>query len=341
MQALRAEIESLGRATLRSVLVLGETGVGKDLVARSLLACSSRLCGSLEILNCPAIPADHLESELFGTSRGAYPGAINRPGAAERARGGILMLDEIGAMSTEHQGKLLRLLETGEGRRLGSERPYRVNACFVAATNEDLRAAMAAGRFREDLFYRLVQDAVLRVPPLRERAEDVEGLTGRFLAELPGTPALAPGALTVLEHYAWPGNVRELRAVVRSAAHLSGGNAVGSADVEAAIARIGGLGSLARPVTVSCSKGAASPPRGMSSWKAGCGSFHELTIALQRQLLIDALAEAEGNRTRAGLLLGFHQKRADRPGSTGGDLPDLAARKRAYRKFEYWWGRLV
>lgn len=327
IRELRAEIARLAASALRSILVLGETGVGKDLVAASLLACSPRLNGSVEVFNCPAIPADHLESELFGTTRGAYPGAIQRAGAAERAAGGVLMLDEIGAMPVVHQGKLLRLLETGEGRRLGATRSYRAEICFVAATNEDLPLAIEEGRFRQDLFYRLVQDGVLRIPPLRERTEDLEVLALHFSSEAGGKARVGRDALAALAEHDWPGNVRELRAVVRSAGHLTPDGLIGASQVRSAIERLGAA-SLSRA------------PTGRLPGQEGMG-FHELTLALQRQLLVDALSRAGGNRTRAGVMLGFHRKRGELSDSRGSPSEGLAARKRAHRKFEYWWQRLV
>jgi len=331
IRELRAEIARLAASALRSVLVLGETGVGKDLVAASLLACSPRLNGSVEVFNCPAIPADHLESELFGTTRGAYPGAIQRAGAAERAAGGVLMLDEIGAMPVVHQGKLLRLLESGEGRRLGATRSYRAEICFVAATNEDLHLAIEEGRFRQDLFYRLVQDAVLRIPPLRERTEDLEILALHFSSEAGGKARVGRDALAALAEHDWPGNVRELRAVIRSAGHLTPHGLIGRSQVRSAIERIGAGSRRRAPI---------GTPTGRLPGQGSMG-FHDLTLALQRQLLVDALSRAGGNRTRAGVMLGFHRKRGEVSDPRGGPSEGLAARKRAHRKFEYWWQRLV
>ncbi len=330
IEALRREITCLALSPIHSLLVEGETGVGKDLVSRALLAASTSLHGELEVFNCPAIPVDHLESELFGTTRGAYPGAVDRPGAVERADGGLLMLDEIGAMPLAHQGKLLRLLESGEGRRLGARQAYRVKVGFVAATNEDLRCAIGEGRFRQDLFYRLVQDAVLRVPPLRERLEDVELLADRFLAELPPPPALSRAARDRLCEHHWPGNVRELRAVLRSASRLARGGHVAAAEIEAALARISGPSALdpGRQAVASAGNSLA-------------GDFHDVTQALRRRLLIEALQAAQGNRTEAGVLLGLHLRRGERRQHDAVDRPDLAARKLAHRKFDYWWHRLA
>jgi two-component system NtrC family response regulator len=328
VRELRREIREIAQLPLRSVLVTGETGVGKDLVAPALLACSAHPDGRLEVFNCPAIPADHLESEFFGTTRGAYPGAVDRAGAAERAHGGILFLDEIAAMPPVHQGKLLRFLESGEGRRLGAVRSYRVRVTLVAASNEDLPSAICQRRFREDLYYRLVQDAVLRVAPLRERLEDIPVLAEFFLGELSGDRRLAAGALERLRAHHWPGNVRELRAVVRSAARLSRGNTLGAEEVSRALERI----------PHSAAPGFRSGPR-LQPESATPGpptSFRLATHRLQRRLLIDALDAAGGNQTLAGMLLGMHAHRDGRVCNL-----DLRARKLAHRKFRYWWRRLV
>ena len=216
VQQLRDEVASLASRPLHSLLVVGETGAGKDLVPIALQACAPERWSHVEVFNCPAVPVDHLESELFGTARGAYPGAVDRPGALERAAGGLLFLDEIVAMAPYHQPKILRMLESGEGRRLGATRGYRVSAPIVAATREDPVTCVERGDLREDLYYRLIQDGVLRVPSLRERLEDVPALAAAFLRDSPGV-AIEPDALSILVKHPWPGNVRELRAVVRAA----------------------------------------------------------------------------------------------------------------------------
>jgi DNA-binding NtrC family response regulator len=328
LNALRQEIEALADAPLRSVLVLGETGVGKDLVARALQLCAPSPAGPLEVFNCPAVPSDHLEAELFGTARGAYPGALDRPGAVERADGGILLLDEVGSMPAVHQAKLLRLLENAEARRLGGRCTYPLRLQVVASTNEDLHRAIAQGRFRQDLYYRLVQDGVLRIPPLRERREDIEPLAALFLAELGRPPRLGADVLAQLRSHIWMGNVRELRAVVRSASHLAGHKEIGGDDVAMAVARMGPTAPEWR----------ADPAVHGSDEGAG---FHGRTLVMRRQLLVDALRASAGNRTRAGILLGLHRRR-DEPAALGEPSElGLAARKRAHRKFDYWWRRLV
>jgi two-component system NtrC family response regulator len=241
----------------------------------------------------------------------------------------VLFLDEIAAMPLSHQGKLLRLLESQEARRLGASRGYCAPAAVVAATNEDLPALAERGRFRADLYHRLVQDGVVRVPPLRERLDDLELLGGVFLAELPGAPRLSPDALHALRAHDWPGNVRELRAVLRSAARLAPGPALDAALVREALRRI-------RP--------APPPLQAVPAESAFLdGSFHRATAGARRQLLVEALEAAGGNQTRAGLLLGLHEKRLGAP--PGACAPpgvlDLRARKLAHRKFRYWWDRVV
>ena len=320
--SLREEIAGLAAAGVRSLLITGETGTGKDLVPAALLACSPQLHGRLEVFNCPAIPADHLESELFGTTRGAYPGAVEREGAAERAAGGLLMLDEIASMPLAHQAKLLRLLESGEGRRLGASRGYRLDVSFAAATNVDLVQAVERGEFRQDLYYRLVQDAVLRVPPLRERREDIGLLAAHFLRALPGAPAVSEAALSRLREHSWPGNLRELRAVVRAAVRIGAGARLGAAEIETALRRISGPRACGR--------------------EPAAASFQGATDGVRRQLLVEALSAAAGNRTRAGILLGLHCRRGQGArGDPGFQGLDGAARKRAHRKFEYWHRLLV
>lgn len=338
MRELRRQLRALAEAPLRSVLVVGETGVGKDLVPRALAACSPYVRGGMEVFNCPAVPVDHLESELFGTVRGAYPGALDRAGAVERAGGGLLFLDEIGAMPLAHQAKVLRFLETGEARRLGATRGYCAAVAVVSATNEDLGAAVETGRFRADLYYRLVQDAVVSVPPLRERLEDVPVLARAFLAALRRGPGIGEAAVARLCRHAWPGNVRELRAVVTGAARLAAGPTLGAADVEAALARI-------EVPRAAPARAGGEPPRAVpaASRSDSTGprpgeprdSFYAATASLQRGLLVDALERAGGNQTLAGVLLGLH-------GGRGGEgAIDLRARKLAHRKFCYWWARRV
>jgi DNA-binding NtrC family response regulator len=319
VEELREELRGLARTGFRAVLVVGESGVGKELVAQTLHR-THRPCGPLETFNCPAVPADHLEAELFGTCRGAYPGAIDRPGAAERAKDGILFLDEVASMPETHQAKVLRLLESGEGRRLGATRSYRAGFGVVAATNEDIGGLVDRGSFRADLYYRLTQDGVLRVPPLREHPEDVPILVRRFLCELNDTAEPGAEAIVRLQRERWPGNVRQLRAAVRVASRLAAGAPLGVAHVERALLRLGTVGL-----------GSVGAQRGFA-----VSGFHEATLELRRELLVEALSVAAGNQTLAGILLGLHRRRNEPDGPL-----DLRARKLAHRKFGYWWARAV
>ena len=211
--------------TLAPVLLLGENGVGKELVARAIHAGSPRRERSLVTLNCAAIPDTLFESELFGHARGAFTGATEaRRGKFQEADGGTIFLDEVGEIPLALQPKLLRALESGDVERVGGRGPERVDVRIVAATNRDLEAEVAAGRFRQDLYFRLLVVPV-RVPPLRERREDVALLARHFLAEACRknrirSKMLSDAALDVLSKHAWPGNVRELRNAMERVAIL-------------------------------------------------------------------------------------------------------------------------
>jgi two-component system response regulator AtoC len=218
--------------TRSAVLVTGETGTGKELVARAIHRLSPRREQLFVPLNCAAIPSELLESELFGHVKGAFSGAqSDREGKFGAADGGTLFLDEIGDMQATLQAKLLRALQEGVIEPVGSNRRVRVDVRIVSSTHRDLEAAIREGRFREDLFYRL---DVLRIelPPLRARAEDVPALAAAFLRDFgrelgKGALALDPRATAVLKGYAWPGNVRELRNLMERAAVLAGDGEVG------------------------------------------------------------------------------------------------------------------
>ena len=202
-----------------TVLVMGETGTGKELVAEALHEHSPRKSGPFVVLDCGAIPANLMESETFGHERGAFTGATAaHAGAFERAHGGTLFLDEIGELPLEMQPKLLRALERKEIRRVGGAKMLQVNIRVVAATNRDLAVEVNKGRFREDLYYRLAV-AHLAVPPLRERREDIPLLVEHILAQLPQGREHAPRAETIelMKRHEWPGNVRELRNVLERA----------------------------------------------------------------------------------------------------------------------------
>ena len=215
MQRLMAQVERVAASDTR-VCIFGETGTGKELVARTLHEKSLRRNGPFVTLNCAAVPAELVESELFGHERGAFTGAGQRhAGKFEQADGGTLFLDEIGDMPPAMQAKLLRVLEEGEVERVGGDKPLRVDVRVIVATHRNLEEAVKQGKFREDLYHRIVVFP-LQLPPLRERREDIALLAEHFAKHISAAngwpPAhLSPRALAQLEAYDWPGNIRELR----------------------------------------------------------------------------------------------------------------------------------
>jgi DNA-binding NtrC family response regulator len=219
MKALLAEIDAIADAGAR-VLIVGETGVGKEIIARYIHNKSPRADQSFIDVNCAAIPSDNLfQSEVFGHEKGAFTGAsVRKRGKLELANEGTLFLDEIGDMPLESQGKILRAIETQEFERLGGNQKIRVDIAVIAATNKDLQQEVDSGRFRQDLLYRL--DIIrLRIPPLRERISDILPLTEHFFSIYARkyrreTPSIASSGKRALEAYAWPGNVRELKNLV-------------------------------------------------------------------------------------------------------------------------------
>jgi len=217
-----------------AVTLLGESGTGKELVARALHACSPRAKRVFLPVNCAALSAGLTESELFGHEKGAFTGAVERhKGAFEAAHGGTLFLDELGELPLELQAKLLRVLERGELKRVGSSRPVQVDVRVVAATNRDLPALVREGRFREDLYYRLCAIPVV-LPPLRRRRGDIRLLADHFLREYMPRDRMVwftPGAMAALEQHRWRGNVRELRNVVSHALLLGKGSSIDTKDL--------------------------------------------------------------------------------------------------------------
>jgi two-component system nitrogen regulation response regulator NtrX len=253
IRAVTEKIERVGKTPAR-VLITGENGTGKELVARAIHAQSTRAQAAFVEVNCAAIPSELIESELFGHMKGSFTGAVaDRAGKFEQAHGGTLFLDEIGDMSLAAQAKVLRVLQDGVVTRIGGSKPIQVDVRVLAATNKDVEAEIAAGRFREDLFYRL-NVVPIPVPPLRERREDIPLLIGHFVAQLTGPGGLAPRAMTDdavtrLSQLEWPGNVRELRNTIERMLILSSGPRITPDDVDRLVGRRGdasegGLGSL-------------------------------------------------------------------------------------------------
>lgn len=230
MAALRAKIQQLA-PTPETVLIIGESGTGKELVARAIHSASDRRAGAMVSLNCPVLSAHLMESELFGHERGAFTGADSpRTGRFEMADGGSILLDEVTEIEPPLQAKLLRVLQEKSFERVGSSRTIHVDVRVLATTNRDLQAEVAAGRFRQDLYYRLAV-VPLTVPPLRQRCEDIPELVEHFLARsgerLHREPCvLAAGAMDLLLNHRWPGNVRELENIITQASVLSGGQPI-------------------------------------------------------------------------------------------------------------------
>ncbi|MCP5042970.1 MAG: sigma-54-dependent Fis family transcriptional regulator [bacterium] len=276
--------------TRASVLITGESGTGKELIANMLHEEGTAPDGPFVATHCAALPESLLESELFGHAKGAFTGAIaERKGRFEEADGGTLFLDEIGEIPASVQVRLLRVLQEREVVRVGENHVRPIQVRLVAATNRDLDAEVAAGRFREDLFYR-INVVHLHVPPLRERREDLPDLVATFTRECATREGLAPlpfaeDALQALEQYAFPGNVRELRNVVERALLLAPGDAATADDL---------------PTTVTSPGGAALPP--------APEGLEQATIALESRMIREALLEADGVQTRAAALLGIAER---------------------------------
>jgi len=231
--ALRKVLETIERvaASKTPVLIEGESGVGKELVAQHLHRVSPRASRAFVDLNCAAVPGALLESELFGHERGAFTGAAaEKPGLVEVADGGTLFLDEVGEMAAEIQAKFLRVLDSGTFYRVGATRKRRADFRLVAATNRDLRAEVASGRFRKDLFFRIHGVRVV-IPPLRERPEDVPLLVEHFSRQLTQRHSFSAEALQALRNYDWPGNVRELHFAVERASLLTEQEVITVADL--------------------------------------------------------------------------------------------------------------
>jgi len=230
MRELLATVERVAPSDL-PVLIQGESGTGKELIARAVHRLSARAAHPFVAINCGAVPESLLESELFGHEKGAFTGALLRkPGLFEVADKGVLFLDEVGAASPSVQARLLRAIETSEFLRVGGARPVRTDVRLISATNKNVKAEMAEGRFREDLYDRL-NGVTLKLPPLRERKGDIALLARHFLDRVAPRKRLSPRAIEALQAYAWPGNVRELQMVMQRAAILGQGEVLDAPDL--------------------------------------------------------------------------------------------------------------
>ena len=293
-----------------TVLVTGESGTGKELVVRCLHEASPRAARPFVAVNCGAIPRDLLESELFGYEKGAFTGAVtSRAGRFELAQGGTIFLDEIGEMDPALQVKLLRVLQEREVEHVGGQGPLRVDVRVVAATNRDLEAEVEAGRFREDLFYRL-NVIPIRLPALRERRGDVPLLAQAFLRRYcriqgRGQLELSRQARDMLEAYAWPGNVRELENCMERVSILAEGGAVEACDLPAKIRRAAGAAEPAPdPAAAGPAAGQAFRwPELADLQRLGLG-LREFLAACEDRLVEEALASSGSQHAQAARLLG-------------------------------------
>jgi two-component system nitrogen regulation response regulator NtrX len=295
--AMRAIFDKIAKTapTTGRVLITGENGTGKELVARAIHDHSKRADGPFVYVNCVALADELIESTLFGHEKGAFTGAIARKeGRLEAAHGGTAFLDEIGDVSARLQAKLLHFLETGEFERVGGTRTLRVDCRVVAATNRDLPRAVREGGFREDLYYRL-NVIGLHLPPLRERREDVPRLAEEMLRHYaaalkrPGL-RLAPATLAALEAHAWPGNVRQLKNAIERMAVLADGDELGP--------------ELLPPELAGDARSGAA---GASGAGAASLDLREAVEAFRRAHIARVLAQTGGNRTRAAELLGIQR----------------------------------
>lgn len=287
MQEVLAVVERVAPGN-STVLLGGESGVGKDMIARAIHQHSRRSSGPMVKINCAAIPENLLESELFGYERGAFTGAVAaKPGKFELADQGTIFLDEIGDVPPSIQVKLLRVLQEREFERLGGTKTLKVDVRLVAATNRNLRAALEQGTFREDLYYRL-NVVPIDIPPLREHKEDIPDLVRMFLARFAReagkvVTGITSTALKLLLEFHWPGNVRELENIVERAVALSAGPEIDAADIQLDLS----------PAHPPAAGGAAFPPPGMTLEQ------------FEDEIIREAVRRANGNKSQAARLLGL------------------------------------
>lgn len=322
--AMQEVYKAIGRVAAQdvTVLILGESGSGKELVARAIYNYSRRSSGPFLAINCAAIPDSLLESELFGHEKGSFTGADRkRIGKFEQCRHGTLFLDEIGDMSPLTQTKILRVLQEKEFERVGGSEIVRTDVRLIAATNRNLEQAIEAGGFRSDLFYRL-NDYTIRIPPLRERPEDLPLLVDHFLQRLGGElnktiDVVEPRAMEVMAEYSWPGNIRELQSAIKHAVVQATGSVIVVENLPPAVresatrGRSGVAGNAHQE-----GAGSTSPPRGDPSfdlakfvahrYEQGTTNLYEEAVRnVERSLLLDVLARERNNLTQAARVLGI------------------------------------
>jgi two-component system, NtrC family, nitrogen regulation response regulator NtrX len=291
MQRVMAQVERVAASETR-VCILGETGTGKELVARTIHERSTRAAGPFVTLNCAAVPAELIESELFGHEKGSFTGAAGRHlGKFEQADHGTIFLDEIGDMPLAMQAKLLRVLEEGEVERIGGDKPVSVDVRVVVATHRDLEARVREEKFRQDLFHRIYVFPLI-LPPLRERKEDIPALVEHFAAQVTAQNGWKPitfsaDALEALQAYAWPGNVRELRNMVERLMLLASGNEVDLATVEMALPKGAGAST--------------------ASFSLGSGALSARVDAFEREIILGELKRHHSNVSAAAKALGLER----------------------------------
>src|SRR6195256_2007989 len=313
MRQLREQV-AMAAPTNGRVLIYGENGTGKELVARTVHGLSRRRAAAFVELNCAAIPEELIESELFGHVRGAFTGAVaDRRGKFEVADGGTIFLDEIADMSLKTQAKVLRVLQEQTMEAVGGSARIKVDARVLAATNKDLQAEIRAGRFREDLYFRLNVIPIF-VPPLRDRQEDIPLLADHFMAEFAReygrrVKGFDAGARSVLQYYAWPGNVRELRNVIERLMIMVPGDAISASDL--------GFLDPTSPARIGAPEAAEAPgPR---------RTLHEARDQFARDLIPRTLAEQQGNMSRTADVLGVERSNLYRKMKAFGIAPSRRA----------------